>query len=274
MRSDEINWAIEQAAREGWNPGLHDAACFAAADAQGFLVAEVQGRPVGCVSAVSYGEGFGFIGLYIVVPEWRGKGIGWQLWSEGMRRLAGHVVGLDGVPAQQQNYARSGFKLAWQNLRYAGHASAASSGAKGLVPLNAVDFATLCADDRRVFPAARQGFLRQWVAMPDALGLACMSTDGRLLGWGVIRSCRDGHKIAPLVADTPAIAARLFEALCASVPQGDAVYLDVPLPNADAVRLAKALGLVSVFETARMYTGEPPAVELGRVYGVTSFELG
>jgi hypothetical protein len=32
--------------------------------------------------------------------------------------------------------------------------------------------------------------------------------------------------------------------------------------------------MTPVFETARMYTGEPPAVDLSKLFGVTSFELG
>jgi hypothetical protein len=99
-------------------------------------------------------------------------------------------------------------------------------------------------------------------------------SDGALAGWGVLRRCREGHKIGPLVADTPEIASALYAGLCASVPGGDTVYLDVPLPNAAAVALAEAHGLHSVFETARMYAGPAPACELQRVYGVTSFELG
>jgi hypothetical protein len=31
MRTDEVALAIEWAAAEGWNPGMADAACFAAA---------------------------------------------------------------------------------------------------------------------------------------------------------------------------------------------------------------------------------------------------
>ena len=58
------------------------------APAGGFLIAEVNGRLAGCLSAVSYSGRFGFIGLYIVVPEWRGQGIGWRLWTQGMQRLA------------------------------------------------------------------------------------------------------------------------------------------------------------------------------------------
>ena len=275
LRREEMPLVIDAAAREGWNPGLHDAACFHAADAGGFLVAELASEPVGFISAVSYAGRFGFIGLYIVAPAWRGRGIGMRLWEQGMRRLAGHVVGLDGVPAQQDNYRRSGFELAWNNVRFAGSARPTGQPMPAqIVPLAAIDFAALCADDRRVFPAPREAFLRAWLSTPDAAGLAWVS-DGRLGGWGWIRRCRDGHKIGPLLADDPGVADALFAALCAQVPAGDAVYLDVPQPNAHAVALAKVHRMQGVFETARMYAGGPaPACELDRVYGITSFELG
>ncbi|MDR6538750.1 GNAT family N-acetyltransferase [Variovorax soli] len=274
MREAEVALAIEWAANEGWNPGLHDAACFHAADPGGFLLAECGDEPVGCISAVSYAGRFGFIGLYIVRPEWRGRGIGLRLWTAGMRRLKDHVVGLDGVPAQQDNYRRSGFALAWNNARFAGPAGrAAQAPTPSIVPLAGVPFESLCADDRRVFPAPRDAFLRCWTAMPDATGRAWVA-DGAVAGWGLIRRCREGHKIGPLVADTPEIASALYAALCAQVPAGDTVYLDVPLPNAAAAALTQALGLQCVFETARMYAGPAPACELQRVYGITSFELG
>ena len=274
MRRDEIAIAIEFAALEGWNPGLHDAACFHAADPGGFLVAERLGQAVGCIAAVSYAGRFGFIGLYIVAPAWRRQGIGRRLWAEGMARLAGHVVGLDGVPAQQDSYRRSGFRLAWQNARFAGVAQrAARTEPAQIVPLSEVDFVSLCADDRRIFPAPREAFLRCWTAMPDATGLAWLE-QGRVAGWGLVRRCREGHKIGPLVADHPPVASALYAALCERVPAGDTVYLDVPMPNADALALAQAHGLHSVFETARTYAGPAPACELQRVYGITTFELG
>ncbi len=52
------------------------------------------------------------------------------------------------------------------------------------------------------------------------------------------------------------------------------IYLDVPAPNAAAIRLAERHGMKPVFETARMYTGAAPDLPLARLFGVTSFELG
>ena len=54
MRQEEIALAIDLAAAEGWNPGLNDAECFFAADPNGFLIGELAGKMVGCVSSVSY----------------------------------------------------------------------------------------------------------------------------------------------------------------------------------------------------------------------------
>ncbi|MET0540909.1 MAG: GNAT family N-acetyltransferase, partial [Variovorax sp.] len=195
MHREEFDAAIQLAADEGWNPGLHDAACFHAADPDGFLVAEHRGTMVGCIGAVSYAGRFGFIGMFIVLPAWRGRGVGRALWDAGMARLAGQVVGLDGVPDQQPWYRRNGFRLAWQNARFVGPAKPLDApAAPQIVPLADIDFATLCADDERVFPAPREDFLRCWIHMPEAVGLAWQE-HGQLIGWGLIRPCREGHKI-------------------------------------------------------------------------------
>jgi len=79
MSQEEMGLAIGWAAAEGWNPGLDDADCFYEADPCGFFLAELDGKPIGCVSAVAYGERFGFAGFFMVVPEHRSHGIGLRL---------------------------------------------------------------------------------------------------------------------------------------------------------------------------------------------------
>ena len=105
----EVQLAVDWAAVEGWNPGLNDAAIFYRADPQGFLGGFLAGEPAATISAVRYGDSFGFIGFYIVKPELRGRGYGLRLWEAAMNRLAGRNIGLDGVVAQQENYKKSGF---------------------------------------------------------------------------------------------------------------------------------------------------------------------
>jgi ribosomal protein S18 acetylase RimI-like enzyme len=271
MQPDEIALAADWAAAEGWNPGLADTGCFATVDAQGFFIGELDGAPAATISCVNYDDRFAFLGFYIVRPDLRGRGFGWRIWKEAMAHAGSRTVGLDGVVAQQENYRKSGFRLAYPNIRYGGTVTPAAPPA-GVVALEDVPFATVAADDATVFPAPRSAFLRAWLCAPGHLGRAVVR-DGGLAAWGVIRPCRSGHKIGPLVADDCAGAEAVFAALVAATGGGE-VFLDIPSVNSPAVALAQSHGLKPVFETARMYTGPILPTRLERVFGVTTFELG
>lgn len=279
MRRPDLDLPLDWAAAEGWNPGLYDGDAFHLADPRGFLLGLLDGEPVGCISAVSYGPEFGFLGFYIVRPDQRGRGFGMHLWLAALERLTGtQAIGLDGVLAQQDNYRRSGFALAYRNQRFEGTGKAGT--APGALPAGArlVDAAEVAADallayDTGIFGAARAAFLHAWVRPPAGSALALLDGGGGVTGYGVIRACRHGYKVGPLFADTPAGADTLFAALMATAP-GAPVFLDVAQPNAEALALAARHGMTPVFETARMYLGATPAVDVGRTFGVTSFELG
>ena len=66
----------------------------------------------------------------------------------------------------------------------------------------------------------------------------------------------------------------LFLLLFNHAEPASAPFLDVPEANAAAVALAQRHGMWPVFETARMYTGDAPAIAMERVFGITTFELG
>lgn len=268
-----LDLALAWAAREGWNPGLHDAAPFWAADPEGYLGGVVEGRTVAVISAVRYGQGYAFLGLYITDPAFRGQGYGKALWDAAMVRLAGQTVGLDGVVAQQANYRKSGFEWAYANVRYAGVVRHQAPGAGGVVELATVPFADLAAYDRGFFPEVREAFLRAWIDQPGSFALGAVAQD-RLAGYAVVRPCRVGFKVGPLFADSPALAARLWIAVQNRIPAGAEIFLDVPQVNPAAVDFARVAGLSPVFETARMYLGPAPEISLPRTYGITTFELG
>ncbi|MPT25052.1 MAG: GNAT family N-acetyltransferase, partial [Starkeya sp.] len=202
----EIGLAVEWAAAEGWNPGLSDAACFATVDPAGFLVAELDGAPAAVISVVNYDPRFAFLGFYIVRPELRGQGIGFRLWQAGLAHAGARTIGLDGVLAQQANYASQGFAFAHRNIRFTGTPEAGEVGET--VDLAQVPFAAIEASDARVFPAPRAAFLKAWITAPGHVGRAVLR-NGRLAGWGVVRPARTGWKIGPLVAEDAEVADRL-----------------------------------------------------------------
>jgi hypothetical protein len=104
----------------------------------------------------------------------------------------------------------------------------------GVVRLSEVPFEDVLAYDRRCFPAPRPGFLRGWVGLPESVALGCLR-DGRLAGFGVARRGVDGFKVGQLVG---------------------------------------RFGMRELFRTARMYTRGRPQVDAGRVFGITTMELG
>jgi hypothetical protein len=271
MTGEDVAKIVGWAQEEGWNPGLHDAGIFAATDPRGFFCAELDGEMAGGIAAVAYDKRFGFVGLFIVRPDLRGHRVGLDLAVRALEYLGPRTIGIDGVLAKENQYAKFfGFVAAGRNLRYEGRPTGRV--AEGLVRATDVPFADLAAYDRRHFPAAREGFLRDWITQEGATALAD-TRGGAVRGFGVIRPCAAGAKVGPLFAESPAVAEEIFLALCAACPDGP-VLLDTPGDNPGAAELARKFALREVFATTRMYRGGVPDFARDEVFGVTTFELG
>lgn len=270
MSRKDLDVAVDWAAAEGWNPGLHDADIFWETDPKGYFIGELDGEPVGVVSAVAYDASFGFGGFFIVAAHLRHHGYGIPLFHAGMRYLGNRNIGLDGVFTQQENYAKAGFQFAYRNLRFEGIGGGTCP--DGVVPVSSLPFEQMFEFDSRFFPAKRERFLRGWLATPDSTGFAVVEA-GALKGYGVVRACRTGSKIGPLFAENAEAADTIYRALAAHAPEGP-LYLDIPEPNGAAVELVNRHGMREVFGTARMYTQGAPELPIEGIFGITSFELG
>ncbi|MEL3950209.1 GNAT family N-acetyltransferase [Streptomyces sp. LNU-CPARS28] len=269
---DDWRTVTEWAAREGWNPGLGDAAAFFAQDPDGFFIGRVDGEPVSAISLVHYGPAYAFLGFYLVRPDLRGHGHGIATWRTALARAGDRVVGLDGVPAQQDNYRRSGFQREHGSLRYVGPVGAPGPLPAHIRPVADVGRDAVAAYDSACYPADRPRFLDVWLTAPGHRALASV-VDGRVTGYGVLRPGRDAPRVGPLFADTRADAEALLDALGAE-SGGVAVAMDVPETNTQAVALAEGRGMKPSFDTARMYTGPVREFARERVFGITTLELG
>jgi GNAT superfamily N-acetyltransferase len=272
MDPKEVNLAVSWAEREGWNPGIHDGACFYRIDPSGFFIAEVGGKPVATAVVANYSPEFAFGGFFIVHPDYRGKGVGTCISRHALAHAGDRNLGIDGVLAMQSKYAgRDGFIFAYRNKRFEGMGGGTAP--EGLVQGQEVSFDELNAFDRDHFPAPRSDFLRAWVTQPGSRTLAAFGKNGSLSGFGTIRTCFSGCKIGPLFAVDMEAADSLYRGLAAFAPELP-VFLDIPEPNRDGIELAARQGMEPVFETARMYTRCVPDLPVGEIFGVTSFELG
>ncbi|TCO70796.1 GNAT family N-acetyltransferase [Rhodovulum euryhalinum] len=270
MTRDELDRVLGWAADEGWNPGLEDAGPFHATDPAGFFVAEADGQVVAAISVVNHTDAVAFLGLYICHPDHRGRGIGHALWRHALDHAGTRTVGLDGVAAQQANYARSGFARAGCTTRHAGVLPGAFHA--GIGPAAARDRPALIALEARATGYEKPRFLGAWLADTSTRKTLVARKDGEIAGLVTVRTCREGVKIGPLVARTEPVAAALIEA--AGVLAGEArAMIDVPEGDRWLAAHCAALGLSPVFETARMYKGPAP-VGGGVVSAVATLELG
>lgn len=259
-----IRTLLDWAEAEGWNPGIADAEPFRAADPDGFLGAFAGERMVAGISVVSYDATFGFLGLYICHPDFRGRGYGKAVWNAGMAHLGTRTIGLDGVPAQQDNYRRMGFVTQHETIRMSGQLRRSPPRTCAILPLENPQ--SIAAFDRNCFPADRQAFRMDWLKPPRQSYLA--RRHGIVVGYGTIRARRQGQKVGPLFAVDAEAAIDLLAAM------EDRMEIDVPVYQTEFLEYLREMGFVSQFQTARMYRGAAPVVDERRIFGITTLELG
>ena len=267
-----VSWA----AAEGWNPGPYDAEVFWATDPEGFYGCFEGDELIGGGSIVSYGGKFGFMGFFIVQPEYRGQGIGEKLWYKRRDILLARLdesaaIGMDGVVAMQPFYAKGGFEVAFRDERYERVGEAITYSDK-VSPITEDDTDAILAYDAACFGLPRPQFMGPWMQMPGNKMFKYTEAE-RLKGFAIVRKTQTGYKVCPLFADSGTVAEELYRA-CLDAVAGEPLYLDIPVTNTEAVNLVKKYNGTYVFECARMYYGKPPVVDVNRVFGITSFELG
>lgn len=281
MTRFEVDELVGWAAREGWNPGLHDAELFWATDPDAFLAAVLDGEVIGGGAITSYNGEFGFMGLFIVRPEFRNQGFGNVLWHARRQRLLdrlqpGASIGMDGVFDMQSYYAKGGFVFSHRTIRFRAEIPSrpevSPDEEKHIVALADLPVEQVLTYDRSCFPAMRPSFLKGWIAQPDAVALG-YRREGKLVGYGVVRRCVEGCKVGPLFADDVQAAEALYARL-AGFAAGGPLFLDAPENNPAAMAFVRRHPMVEVFGCARMYLGHPPSVAHERIFGVTTFELG
>lgn len=265
MTPEDLELVLLWAADEGWNPGLEDAQAFLAADPDGFLIKTVDGKPAAALSVVNHDAHNAFLGLYICVPELRGRGLGFELWNAGIAHAGSRCIGLDGVPEQVANYQKSGFTPAGMTTRFTGTSPVSP---KPLVA-TPVSIDELLREDAKMAGFERDQFGRSWFTDTQSrqtfvLSDTCFAT---------ARQCQVGVKIGPLYAQTSTEVDTLLAAIAARYPN-QTLILDVPDTSHELQRYLRRANFQPAFETLRMYRGTAPQAELPAFSATATLELG
>ena len=260
----------------GWNQTAADWRRLLARQPDGLFVAEIDGCRCGTASAVAHGRRVGWIGMVLVDPAFRRRGVGTALLERCIAhlRLRVETIKLDATDAGRAMYLKLGFADEQPICRYAGRRPANARAATDVAPIAGGDWPAIGAMDAEAFGADRLGLLTSLAADGPAV-VAAGVDGGEARGYGLARAGHEAWQIGPLVAAEPAAARAVAETLLAELPQDASVLWDLLPDNADAAMLAESLGLSPARRLTRMYLGDRPhAGCVGNVYAAAGFELG
>ena len=282
----DIDFVTEISRKEGFAPGVGDLGIYQNTDNQGLWVGWLNDIPIGCIAGVRYNDNYGFLGLFLVIEKYRGRGFGLQLWKKALNHLSDlPCIGLEAAPERISDYSKWGFTISSRTIRWQwfgnGELLDESFSNNDLndfiflegssIPSNAVE-----KFDEKRETTPRPHFLSDWLNHPAGKVIAVIDKENRCHGFGRIRPCLlqsgDGWRIGPLMADDPNLLKILLKKLIDSHP--GLIIIDAPGLNKAASDLFIELGFKSVSETFRMYRGYQPPVSMKDVYGLACLELG
>ena len=253
----------------GWAYGLADIDRLIRLDQEGMLVALARdgggGRSViGCVYASKWGR-LGFIGLLLVEPDLRGRGLGERLVRRGVADLQARgaaSVGLDAVPEAVSLYERLGFTPTWESLRLAVDTTsddrpAAASRAREAARADMEDVLGL---DRRGWGADRGRILTALGGNGGDGRIVVAPEEGPVRAYAALRRGPRNLRLGPWVAeptDEGSDAARAVLAWVMDAAAGEPIGLGVPDYSRVAVETLNRLYAIRYRSCTRMYLGDP-----------------
>lgn len=267
-------YAVEEwMTAEGWDPGWGDAQAVTSVDKGALFIGLLDGEPISAISLLRLSDAYAFLGNYIVRPGYRGRGFGLATWTAALPHAGARVVGLEAVAEELETYSRAGFTASHATIGYQGTIPRRpKSSDRSIRPIEPADRDAIVRLDAVCSPFARPAFLAAWLAANGTRALVHCDQH-EITGFGVIRPSRTGQRIGPLVANTPAIALALYDALTAD-HQGERVYLNAPEPNMAAADLASQRALKQASRTVRMYSHPVRPTGLSRNYSIGSLAWG
>ncbi len=255
--AEDIDFAVAQTAREGWDTTTSMFRVFLEHDPDGCFVACVGARRIGMISTTRYSKS-AWIGNLIVIPDCRREGVGERLMLHAIAHLEASGIGairLEADPLGVGIYRRLGFVDQFESPRFQ-KSPPHRLGQRAADRLQASDM-----DAARTFDVTSFGDDRGRLLVSllnSARAAYCVRDDGQMAGFAMVLPSTVGVRLGPSVADNAAVAETLINAVFADFPD-DSIIAAVPSVNRTAVQLFQSCGFARRPSSLRMLRGQVAA---------------
>lgn len=256
MEPGDIASGLALCRSAGWNQLSRDWEIFLRLNPEGNRVCIIDDQVVGTVATMRYGDRFSWIGMVLVDPSYRRRGIGLKLLGQAQDFLNHEAsVKLDATPEGKQVYRKLGFNDECELARmvsddyYAQHLKSSPAPA----PLKHDDIGRVTLFDLEVFGADRSALLSWMLEGAPDLAFKC-ERGGQLMGYCFGRPGYNYTQIGPLVASSIEVAKSLVQEALQQCG-GNPVIMDVPYHDPSWNRWLHTQGFTLLRPFTRMYTG-------------------
>ena len=274
----DLPFADSLRALAGWNQTPTDWERFLALEPDGCFLAEWNRTPAGTATTIVYGPELAWIGMVLVHPDHRRRGIGRALLKRCLDHLQGRgvrCIKLDATPDGQRVYDGLDFKAEWMLKRWERADAPLRVTVRDPRIRNWQDADAEAVEqfDVEAFGVSRRRLVKALVGQSQR-ALVWESEPGRIAGYGLSRSGSHALYLGPVVAVSAEVATQLVAAL---IESSDArkIYWDIPDQNVAAVTCADQHGFIAQRPLTRMHLGENNAPgDPRKLFAIAGPEVG
>jgi len=279
----DIDYVAKSVKREGWGYVKRDVERCWQFEPNGCYIAEVQGKPVGHVFSISY-DRIGWIGLLIVNPRERGKGIGATLMQAAIRHLekiGAETIQLEAVEKAVALYKRLGFVEEFDSLRFSKQLKQKEeekpklSQRTEMFHIKEENLKNIAKFDSKYFGANRLRVLQSLFEDQTEQCFVAMAKQ-KTLGYIMSRKIQNANWIGPWVSKNSETAEKLLFA-CIEAIGGEEIELRLGMPilNTNGIKLMKKLDFQQTSKSIRMVWGKRRHKgNIKGIYGIAGPEKG
>ena len=275
LNESDIPAVMELKEFAGWNQTERDWQRLLKLEPHGCFAACIDEQIVGTTTTITYGSELAWIGMVLVDPRYRRRGIASRLMRKALDYLHEAnvaTVKLDATPEGQTVYEALGFENELLIERWAGVPRPASITI--CQTLNESLRSHVLAFDRRAFGVDRTRLLDSLVAEACVNPLIVAAADGQLKGYALARSGTSALYVGPLISVDEQSTAVLLDGILSQLTV-QKVYIDLHTGFEGGARLLAARGLAKQRDLFRMSYGKPNSAGTSElIFAIAGPEIG